>query len=276
VARDLAGQVVIVTGASSGIGRETALSFAREKARVVLAARRTDRLEAVANEIRDLGAEALDLPTNVSDRDQVEALIRRSVDRFGRVDILVNNAGSGLFALVEETSPEDMEAILRVNLLGPFYGIHAALPIMQRQGSGHIINVASVIGKRGVPLYGAYCASKFALVGLSESLRCEVARSGIAVSVICPVGTATEFFDAAKDPRGRQLGPKPPVQSPAHVARAIIRCAKSPRAETIVFSPARLLVILNAFSPRLGDWIMGRMGAADACFKPPRERWRLR
>lgn len=126
------------------------------------------------------------------------------------------------------------------------------------------MNVSSLIGKRGVSLYGAYCASKFALIGLSEALRLELKHTGIAVSVICPVGTATEFFDAAKNPAGRKLGPKPPIQTPTHVARAIIRCAKSPRPEVIVYPPARLLVLLNALSPRLGDWVIGTMASGKA------------
>ncbi len=261
---DLAGKVVIVTGASSGIGRETALHFARDKAKVVLTARRHQRLSTLENEIQGLGAEVLSLPTDVAQQNQVQAMFEHVLERFGRVNILVNNAGSGLFASVEETGPEDLEEILRVNLFGAFYGIRAVLPIMRKQGSGHIINISSIIGKRGVPLYGAYCASKFALLGLSESLRMELRNSGIAVSVVCPVGTATEFFDTAKDPRGRKLGPKPPIQTPTHVARAIVRCAKSPRPEVIVYPPARLLVVLNALSPRLGDWIMGSMGSDKA------------
>ncbi|MEE8243198.1 MAG: SDR family NAD(P)-dependent oxidoreductase [candidate division NC10 bacterium] len=110
--KDISGQVVIVTGASSGIGRETALHFAREKARVALAARREQQLQALEKEIQELGADVLSLATDVAQRDQVEAMVQRVLERFGRVDILVNNAGSGLFALVEETTPEDMEAIL--------------------------------------------------------------------------------------------------------------------------------------------------------------------
>lgn len=262
--RDLAGQVVIVTGASSGIGRETALHFAREKARLVLAARRQQRLEVLEEEVQGLGAEVLSLPTDVAQPDRVQTMVQQTRDRFGRVDILVNNAGSGLVALVEETTPEDMDTILRVNFLGAFYGIRAVLPIMQRQGRGHIINISSIVGKRGVPLYGAYCASKFALLGLSESLRLELKDSGIAVSVICPVGTATEFFDAAKNPRGRKVGPKPPIQTPAHVARAVIRCARSPRPEVMVYPPARLLVVLNALSPRLGDSVMRSMASTES------------
>lgn len=256
--RELSGRVVVVTGASSGIGRETALAFARERARVVLAARRQERLQSLEQEIRTLGAEAMAVPTDVGHREQVEAMVERAAARFGRVDILVNNAGSGLFALVEETTPEDMEAILRVNFLGAFYGIRAVLPMMHRQGSGHIMNVSSIVGKRGAPMLGAYCASKFAMVGLSESLRVELKGSGIEVSTICPVGTATEFFEATKNPHGRTFGPKPPIQAPAHVASAIVRCAKSPRPEVIVFPPARLLVVFNALSPRVGDWFMGR------------------
>jgi len=259
--KSLDSQVVIVTGASSGIGRETALHFAREGARVALAARREQQLQALEKDFQDLGAEALCLPTDVAERDQVETMVRRVLERFGRVDILVNNAGSGLFALVEETTPEDMQMILQVNFFGAFYGIQAVLPIFRKQGSGHIINIASIVGKRGIPMSGAYCASKFAMVGLSESLRLELHGSGIAVSVIYPVGTATEFFDAAKDPHGRRSGPKPPVQSAATVAKAIIRCAKSPRPEVIVFPPARLLVVLNALSPRLGDMVIRTMAS---------------
>jgi short-subunit dehydrogenase len=260
----LAGQVVIVTGASSGIGRETALHFARERARLVLAARRQQRLQILAEEIQALGAEVLSLPTDVAQEDQVATLVEGAFERFGRVDILVNNAGVGLVALVEETSPEDMEIILRVNFLGAFYGIRAALPIMRRQGSGHIINISSIAGKRGLPLSGAYCASKFALIGLSESLRLELRGSGINVSVICPVGTATEFFDVAKDPGGRKPGPKPPVQTSSDVARAIIRCARSPRPEVMVYPPARLLVVLNALFPRLADRVIGMVTSGKA------------
>ncbi len=200
--KDISGQVVIVTGASSGIGRETALHFAREKARVALAARREQQLQALEKEIQELGAEVLSLATDVAQRDQVEAMVQRVPEPFGRVDILVNNAGSGLFALVEETTPEDVEAILQVNFFWAFYGIRAVLPIFRRHGSGHIINVASIVGKRGIPLYGAYCASKFALVGLSESLRLELEGSGIAVSLICPVGTATAVFRRCQKPPG--------------------------------------------------------------------------
>lgn len=260
----LAEQVVIVTGASSGIGRETALHFAREGARLVLAARRQQRLQGLENEIRALGTEVLSLPTDVAQQDQVEAMVEGALQRFGRVDILVNNAGVGLVALVEETTAEDMEMILRVNFLGAFYGIRAVLPVMRRQGSGHIINISSFVGKRGLPLSGAYCASKFALIGLSESLRVELKGSGIKASVICPVGTATEFFATAKDPGGRKPSPKPPVQTPSHVARAIVRCARSPRPEVILYPPARLLVVLNALSPTLADWVIGMVISGKA------------
>jgi len=256
--RDLRGKVAVITGASAGIGKATAEAFARAGSRVVLGARRSDRLDQVAAGIRASGGEALALVTDVAEASQVQALVERAVGSYGRVDLLVANAGIGYFAQVEETPLEVIERLWQVNVLGTLHAIRAALPVMRRQGEGHLIVVSSVSGKRGSPGSGLYAATKFAQVGLCEALRVELAGSGIAVSLICPVGTATEFFEAAAARGGLRLRPMGPVQTAERVAAAIIRCARRPRPEVLVYPPARLLVILNALAPRLVDALLLR------------------
>lgn len=256
----LVGKVVIVTGASSGIGRETALTFAQAGSRVALAARRVERLEEVARAIEADRGEALVVPTDVSDRIQVERLVEATVSRWGRVDILVNNAGFGIIAPVERMAPEDVERIMAVNFLGAVYGTMAVLPYMRRQGSGHIINVASILGKWGSPDSAAYCASKHAMVGFSDSLRLELEGSGIFLSLICPAGTDTEFLSAAfkqghMTPRAPRI--RGPVQAATHVAEAIVRCARKPRYELFPLRVARLPAIARAFSPGFLFWVFG-------------------
>ncbi|RMG52500.1 MAG: SDR family oxidoreductase [Acidobacteria bacterium] len=256
MAEDLRGKVAIITGASSGIGKETALALAGEGVRVVLAARREPRLREVAEMIDARGGQALIVPTDMSVPHEVERLIRMVVERFQRIDLLINNAGYGLFASIEETTTDDLRRIMEVNFIGAFVAIKAVLPVMRQQGRGHIINVASVAGKRALPYSGAYSATKFALVALSESLRVELAGSGIDVSLVCPAATATEFFQVAENRTGRRVRPVGPVQSAGEVARAIVGLARRPRPEVITFKPARALVVLNAVSPRMIDWAM--------------------
>ena len=254
-------RVVIVTGASAGIGRETARAFAREGARVTLAARRADRLEALAGEIHESGGEALAVPTDIADPAQVEVLVARTLKRWGRLDILVNNAGFGHVCRFEELTEDEIHRLVEVNLLGTLYGIQAALPVMQRQGSGHIITVSSIVGKRGTPRNAVYVATKFAQVGLTESLRVELARSGVHASVVCPVGTDTEFVDAmiVKSPATRSHVRQGPIQSAVHVANLIVRCAKRPRPEVYPYPPSRVLVLMNALAPGLVDRLLARL-----------------
>ena len=254
MAGKLAGKVAVVTGASAGIGRATALALARDGARVVVTARRPDRLEALAQEIRDGGSEAVVVPGDVARREDVRVIIGSAIEGLGRLDILVNNAGLGHFALMEETRPEDFQYLWDVNVMGMIYGIQEALPFMRRQGRGHIVNVSSVAGKRGTPRNSAYNATKFAQIGISEALRLELWRSGISVSVVCPVVTETEFFEVVeRRSGGRRPGYPGPVQTAEHVARCILRCVHRPRPEVFPFPLARIYTALGAISPRLAD-----------------------
>jgi short-subunit dehydrogenase len=255
--KDLKGRVAVVTGASSGIGRATAERLAAEGVQVVLGARRADRLQAVADGIQQMGGKARAVPTDVAQSEQVDRLITEAVNAFGRVDLLINNAGLGYFGSLECTPVEEARLLFDVNVMGTFYGIRAVVPVMRRQGGGHIINVASIVGKRATPGNGVYSATKAAQVALSESARLELRRAKIRVSVICPVSTVTEFFEVAGSRSPLKLAPVGPVYSAEQVAARIVQCVRQPRAEVMIHRPARILVILNAVAPRLVDRILG-------------------
>jgi len=254
--RELKGKVAVITGASSGIGRATALALAREGVRVVVGARRTDRLEEAVEAIQRAGGQARALQTDVTKPNEVSRLVGEAVTAFGRLDILVNNAGLGYFGRLESMPPEEARYLFEVNVMGTLYGIQAAVPIMRSQRSGHIITVSSVSGKRATPGSGMYAATKFAQVALSESLRLELVDAGIDVSIICPVSTTTEFFEIAAARSPFKIDPVGPIYSAEQVAGLIVQCARRPRAELIVYRLARLMVILNAISPRLLDRIL--------------------
>jgi short-subunit dehydrogenase len=254
--RDLKGRVAVITGASSGIGRATALLLARQGVRAILGARRADRLQEAVRAIERTGGEARALPTDVTRPEEVKRLVGEAVTSFGRLDILVNNAGLGYFGRLESMPVEEVRYLFDVNVMGTLHGIQAAVPIMRSQRSGHIITVSSVVGKRATPGSGVYSATKAAQVAISESLRLEVADAGIAVSVICPVSTTTEFFETATARSPFKLDPTGPRYSAEQVAEVIVRCARRPRPEVMVYPPARLMVIVNALWPRLMDRVL--------------------
>lgn len=254
---DLTGRVAIVTGASSGIGEATARLMARAGMRVALCARRKDRLEKLAAEIRSAGGQASVHPLDVTDATGLRWMVDEVLGQWGRLDVLVNNAGRGLAATFEQTTAEEFRALLELNVLAVFTATQAVLPIMRRQGRGHIINVSSVVGRRGVPYRSAYSATKFALGGLSEALRVELTGTGIAVSLIYPIGTATEFHTAEPQKVAwRRVGP---MQTAERVARAILRCVRRPRPEVYPYWPARILAALSVVAPRLVDLGMRRV-----------------
>jgi short-subunit dehydrogenase len=215
---DLDGAVVIVTGASSGIGAATARAAAGRGAKVVLAARRTERIEALASEL----PEALAVSTDMRDPAQIVRLVETALERFGRVDVLVNNAGQGLHLPVEQVRLEDLAAITQLNFYAPLLAMQAVIPAMRKQGRGTIVNVSSMTSRMVLPGVGAYAATKAALNMLSQVARRELEPDGIAVSVVYPAVTATEFHQslAAGGRVGGSWGPTP--HTAEYVAQAIL------------------------------------------------------
>lgn len=250
----LTGKVAIVTGASSGIGRATALLLARAGASVVLAARREERLRDVAAAIERAGGRALALPADLAQPEAPARLVQQTLDSFGRVDVLINNAGFGHYGLVESASDDTMAELWAIHVMAPLRAIRAVLPHMRARGSGHIINVASVVGRRAFPLHGPYAAVKAAVIALTEALRGELAGSGVYATVVLPGSTRTEFFDVARSEiPGWRPAPMGVVQSPEAVARAILRCLRRPTPEVNPFPPMRPLLSLSVALPYLGD-----------------------
>lgn len=193
-------KIVVVTGASSGLGEATVRLLSAEGATVVLGARRVDRLQTLAKELETRGGRALALTTDVSQREQVKALVDTAVQTYGRIDVMINNAGLMPQALLERLKVDEWDRMIDVNLKGVLYGIAAALPHMQRQKFGHIINVSSVAGHKVGPGFAVYAATKFAVRALSEGLRQEVKPYNIRTTVISPGAVATELPDSVTDP----------------------------------------------------------------------------
>ncbi len=191
-------KVVIITGASSGIGMEAARLFAKRGDSLVVAARRSDRLKEVADELERTGAKCLVMPTDLSNPDNAEELIRITMENFSRIDVLVNNAGFGSQIFLENQPWDEIEKMFNVNVLSLIALSKAVIPVMRAQGGGSLVNIASVGGVVPHPLNAVYCATKHAVVGFTRSLRLELKGTGIRATVICPGGTRTEYFDVAK------------------------------------------------------------------------------
>jgi NADP-dependent 3-hydroxy acid dehydrogenase YdfG len=190
---DLSGQIVAITGASSGIGEATAIACARAGAAVALAARRADRIQALAERIANEGGRAIAVPADVGDEGQAEAFIQRAHDEFGRLDVLVNNAGVMLLGPIEDAPTDEWRQMIHVNVFGVLYCTHAALPLMHAQGSGHIVNISSVAGRVARAGSGVYNLTKFGIGAFSESLRQEAVEMGVRVTLIEPGAVATEL-----------------------------------------------------------------------------------
>jgi NAD(P)-dependent dehydrogenase (short-subunit alcohol dehydrogenase family) len=253
--RPLAHQVVVITGAGSGIGRETALAFAHRAATVVVAARGRDPLDSLVGEIERLGGRGLAVPTDVSDYAQVEALARRAVAEFGRIDTWVNNAAVSTYGTVEQMTPEELRRVIEVDLLGQIYGIKAALPHLEAVGDGVLVTVSSTLARRGVALQAAYCAAKHGIVGFTESLRLELRHQGSRISVVdvLPSSINTPLFAHARSKLGVLPMPIPPVYEPKVVADTIVAVAERPVRTVFAGGMGKLLEVGQRLSPALVD-----------------------
>jgi len=199
MSQNIEGKVVVITGASSGLGEATTRHLSEKGAKVALAARRTERIESLADEINDNGGQALAVTTDVTEREQVDELVDKATDQFGRIDVMLNNAGLMPFAPLERRKIDEWEQMIDVNVKGVLYGIAAALPYMKEQESGHIINVSSVAGHKVMPNGTVYCATKHAVRAISEGLRQEVKPYNIRSTIISPGAVDSELPQSSSE-----------------------------------------------------------------------------
>lgn len=250
-------QVVVITGASSGVGRQAARQFAARGASVVLAARNVEALASAAQEVTEAGGTPLVVPTDVAEWPQVQALVAAAQERFGRIDVWVNNASVSGFGELAVLPVDAIERMVQVDLMGQIYGVKAVLPVMRAQGHGTIIGISSVLGVRSVPLHVPYCVAKAGTIALYEGLRMEErhTRSGVEITTILPSAIDTPFYDVAPSWMGMRPAAIPPVYQPHAVAEAIVFAADHPRRQIFVGAGA-YLAMLQRLSPALTDRLL--------------------
>jgi NAD(P)-dependent dehydrogenase (short-subunit alcohol dehydrogenase family) len=251
-------QVVAVVGASSGIGRETALRFAERKAKVVVSARSESGLASLVDEISQMGGDAIAVPADVSIFDQVQKVADKTVEHYGRLDTWVHAAATAVIAPFEQVSPEEFKRVIDVNLMGQVYGAMVALPHLRREGRGAMIHISSVEARRALPLQSSYAASKHAIEGFLDSLRVELQHEGVPISVtnIMPSVINTPFYDKARTKLGVKPTGVPPYYQPSLVAEAILYAAEHPTRDMIVGDVGRLLDLAQRVSPELVDSLL--------------------
>src|ERR1051325_8124160 len=249
---ELRGKTVVITGASSGIGRAAAIEMARRGANVVIGARRMEPLEATAAACRAHGVTALAIATDVTKPEEC----RRLIEAAGRVDVLVNNAGFAVFDAIADAKLHELRELMDTNYFGAVHCTQAVLPQMLERGEGTIVNVASITGIMGFARMGGYCATKFALIGFTEALRDEVLARGVRVALVCPGTTETEFFVKAE--RGMMPGASRLMLAvkPERVARAICNAAEDGRYRRILPLLAAIYMRMKEMSPRLAHLLM--------------------
>src|SRR5881227_2938141 len=254
-------QVILVTGASSGLGRAVARLAAQRGAKVVVTARTGEALDHCVAEIEAAGSQALAVPADCAVQDEVAQVVEQAVDRFGRIDTYVANAIVTVYAETYRYEPDELRRVMDVNFFGQVYGYWAALPHL-RASRGTFLSINSALAYRGIPLQGAYCASKAALRAFFESARVELRKEGwdVAVSVILPGAINTPQFDRDRQKIGYQPQPVPPIYQPEPYAEAALHCCEHPIRELPIGWGAQKLLWGQKLSPRAGDWMLLRMG----------------
>lgn len=257
MSQSLEGKVVLITGASSGFGAHAAHLFAKEGAKVVLAARRLDRLQKLVDEIQDEGGEALAVPVDVANPDEIELMVQTILDFYGQINILFNNAGFGRLDWLENLDMKrDIETQISVNLTGLIHVTRTVLPHMLEQGEGHIINMSSVAGYTAAPLYSVYAATKFGVRGFTEALRREVRHLGVHVSGIYPGGAKTEFSShTGKNSVKRSIKtPEWLLMTSEFVAKQVVNVAKRPRRKLVLPWWFGFVIWFNNHLTPISDW----------------------
>jgi NAD(P)-dependent dehydrogenase (short-subunit alcohol dehydrogenase family) len=254
-------QVVVVVGATSGIGREAALRFAERGAKVVVAGRSLSALTDLVDEIRSMGGESAAQFADVSQYEQMETLAEHVIALHGRIDTWVHAAAVSIYAPFQETGPDEFRRVIEVNLMGQAFGAMASLPHLKRTG-GALIHIGSLESKRSFPLHSAYSASKHGMIGFIDSLRVELMhdRTPVSVTTILPAGINTPFFDKTLTRLGVKPRPSPPVYEPVLVAEAILHAAEHPVREIYVGGAGKSMEWLHLLSPNLTDWLLSRFG----------------
>jgi NAD(P)-dependent dehydrogenase (short-subunit alcohol dehydrogenase family) len=255
-------EVVVVTGASAGVGRAIAHEFARQGAAVAMLARGLRGLADAAREVEELGGTALALPADVADPDQVEAAAASVEERFGHIDVWVNNAMATIFAPIAEITAEEFVRATQVTYLGTVFGTMAALRRMTPRDQGAIVQVGSALSYRAIPLQSAYCGSKFAVRGFTDSVRTELLhnRSRVWVSMVQLPAVNTPQFSWCRTRLPHHPQPVPPIFQPEVPARAVVWAAHHRRREIVVGGSAVKAIVGQTLAPRLADWYLGRTG----------------
>jgi len=255
---DFKNKVVLITGASSGIGKQTAIEFAKLGSSIILVARRKNKLEQVENELKQFNVNTLVCACDVSKKDQVEELSKIVLQKFDSIDILVNNAGFAIYGSVSDLSIDEIESQMETNYFGMIYCVKNFLPLMLKKKSGHIVNVASVGASFSVPGVSSYCATKFAMLGFSEGLKHELYGTGVGLTVVSPIMVRTPLFEHPSFTNFSKFSTGVSLSSET-VAKTIIKASNSSRLEIVVPSVARAVIWFKQTFPFLINPIVGRI-----------------